>query len=192
MRVRARGLLLGMGVAVAVAGARGAEARSFMVGSSLGMIFVPGGISERGDYLGALLRPGPCVGVHGRWGDDLAGAELPWEGTAALAVFNSDQDAALRVVYVPLAIGPVWEVASVQDVALHLRITTGMAFISANMGDRRTMYTGLLSGGAGLRRSIHDVSVALDFSGGVHLPDSASRIGRVLPVFQVRLTVFAL
>ena len=193
MRTEVRILVFVLGAAALLAGSpRPAASRAFMIGSSLGMVFPTDRLSDRADYLGSLLLPGPCVSVHGRWGEDLAGTELPWEGAIGLATFSSEQESELRIIYVPITIGPVWDVSSVQGLTLQLRAATGVAMVAANMGDRRTMYLGLLTGGAGVRRAIHDVAVAVDLSAGVHLPDSALRVGDLLPVFLVRLTVFAL
>ncbi len=181
-----------------------ASAEPISLGASLGMIFPSDRLSERADFLGSFLLPAPSVGVHARWGGS-GGSDLGWEGSVEMAIFESDDEARLRMVYVPIQIGRTWEVADVQGVALRTRVSGGLAFASTNIGATRSLTLGIVTLGAQLVRPIRDLTVAIDFDAGLHLggafvrgyeaqvgagPTANSRPRDVLPVFKLRLTVF--
>ncbi len=167
-----------------------AQAQPPVIGASLGVVFPSDRLTKRTDFLGAFLLPAPSVGVHSRWGS-ASRFKSAWEGAIEMAIFQSSEELRLRTLYVPVRLKYVREVANVQDVGLHVSTAGGLAFVSTNLGARRALTLGLLTLGGQLQRAIHGLTVALGFEAGVHVQGAHGRIHDVLPVFQLRLTVFS-
>jgi len=164
-------------------GASLAGAEGTVAGASLGLAMVSDQLTTRDGFLGAALLPAPSVGAHLRRAPESSGA-LGWDASLEFALFESDADDRIRIIYLPAEAGALLGVTTVQDVSLELRIAAGGALISGGLGStHETIGLGLTSVGGQVSYAIHRLSVVLGIEVGVLWQNHPQS------VFQVRLAL---
>ena len=166
-------------------GATLSEAEGPAAGGSLGLVVPADQIVARDDFLGVALRPAPSVGVHLRRAPEDSGS-LGWDASLEVALLESDSDVRIRVFYIPLEVGLLLGVATVQEVSLQARLGAGGALVSGGQGSvHRTTGVGVTTLGGQVERAIHRLSVVLGVEAGVLWQSTPQ------PVFQIRLALMS-
>ncbi len=141
-----------------------AAGRASTIGASLGVLFPSDRLSDTADYRGASVLSGPTAGLHLEGELSSALGDIRLGGVAEVAVLRSPEEPALRMYYVPIQAGPMWELSVVEDVSLAASFMAGAAFVSTNMGEERSLGQGVASVAWQVRRSLPDMSVALEMA----------------------------
>lgn len=154
------------------------------IGASLGFLLPADRLSGRAGPLASPLRPAPSIGVHAG-SEPGAGWGTPgWDLTLEAAEFQSDADRRVRLFWVPLRVGPAWEVANVEGAALTVGLAAGGALISARAaGPATTVGAGYLGASGRVRRELHAVTVSLGLEAGLAWQDGAR------PLMALRLRI---
>ncbi len=150
-------------------------------GVSLGMIFPEDRLAETGDHRGAHVDSGPSLGarIYGNQMMRLGGAR--WLAIAEMSRLRSPYYEDLKVLCVPLQGGLSWELGAVERMSMHASLRAGALFVSTSMGEERSLTQGLTSLAWQMKRSLPDLSVALEMAVGLIWGDSQHR------AFQIRL-----
>ena len=109
--------------------------------------------------------------------------EFSLEGSCDAAFFRSNEDAALRILYVPIQVAALWEVAAMEEASFLLRLGAGPGFVSANIGEKRSLVLKVVSLSWQIQRAMSGVSVALDAGADLLLqskPENMFRLRLVL------------
>lgn len=138
------------------------------LGASLGFLLPADRLSGAAGWMSSPLRPAPSLAVHGGsvpgggWGDP------GWDVTLEAAQFESDADRQLRLFWIPLRAGPVWEVATVEGAALTVGLAAGGAVLSVRAGGPSTTSgAGYAAATGRIRRALHAFTVSLGLEAGV-------------------------
>jgi hypothetical protein len=145
------------------------------------MFFPMNGLTGHPDQRGASLVSSPGTGLVFRWADAPGTA---WEWGADLVIFTSEEDAGLRMLFVPVQIRWLREVANADGLSLLVSAGGGAGFLSLNSGAERSDTMGLASVGAQLEHPIESLTAAFGFDVGIRFQG-----GDYGTMLQVRLTL---
>lgn len=137
------------------------------LGASLGLLLPADRLSGATGLISSPLRPAPSVALHGGSVPGGGWGAPGWDVTLEAAQFESDADRGLRLFWIPLRAGPVWEVATVEGAALTVGLAAGGAVLSVRSGGpSTTVGAGFATATGRVRRTLHAWTVSLGLEAG--------------------------